>query len=187
MADHTHNALGSMSYALRYVVAPAVDPADPIATEQLQSAVRYLEFLLERLDLLPAFHRADLAQQADLAVALLPASAQLDAALADAITESVRIAQGLLDTPAASIALLRDESATLAELVTEVVRQSESAANDQTRTEVGRTVVAASRRRTLLERAWYLPLGFDQSPDEVPPLEQLIGVEPSHTGQAATP
>ena len=42
---------------------------------------------------------------------------------------------------------------------------------------VGDRVVAASRRRTLLERAWYLPLGFDQSPGEVPPLESLLVVD----------
>lgn len=185
MADHTHNALASMSYALQNIVAPAVDPTDPIAVEQLQSAVRYLDFLLQRLDLLPAFHRIDLGQQAELAQALLPATSRLDPALADATAESVRTARRLLEAADASIASMRDEAATLAELVTETVRRSESSGDDRTRAEVGRAVVAGSRRRTLLERAWYLPLGFDQSPDEVPPLEQLIGGASAHTGLTA--
>jgi hypothetical protein len=174
MADHTHNALGSMSYALEHIVAPAVDANDPIALEQLQSAVRYLEFLQQRLDLLPAVHRAELRQHADLAVAVLPGASTLSPTLADALAESVDRARAQLVAPEALVSDLRAATAALAALLSDLVRASESSDDDGLRAQIGHSVVAASRHRTLLERAWYLPLGFDQSPDHVPRLESLL-------------
>lgn len=176
MADHTHNALASMSYALQNVVAPAVDPADPIASEQLQSAVRYLDFALQRIDLLPEFHRAELRQHLALATTLCPLVPALERELSVALDDAMSVARSRLSAVKTSIGALRSVTATLAGLLSEMVRLSDTHGDDQLRASVGHAVVAASRQRTLLERAWYLPLGFDQSPGEIPPLELLLDI-----------
>src|SRR3954452_4273924 len=44
------NALGAAIRALEEVVAPAIDPADPLAAEQLVLVIDSLRFLRERLD-----------------------------------------------------------------------------------------------------------------------------------------
>src|SRR5690242_2271458 len=104
MADHTHNALGSMSYALANIVAPAVDPTDPIAQEQLVSAVRYLDFLQQRIDLLAPFHRCELRQHMSLANSVRPVASALDPSLEQALCAAVVTAEALLATPGARIA-----------------------------------------------------------------------------------
>src|SRR5215211_3836511 len=48
--DHSDNALRAAIKALEEVVAPAVDPADPLAAEQLTLVIDSLRFLRERLD-----------------------------------------------------------------------------------------------------------------------------------------
>ncbi|NDK91451.1 hypothetical protein GYA93_17985 [Gordonia desulfuricans] len=50
MIDHSENALRAVIKSLRDVVAPAVDPGDPMAQEQLALSLGTLEFLHSRLD-----------------------------------------------------------------------------------------------------------------------------------------
>lgn len=49
MADYTDNALLASIKALNEVVLPALDPSDPLATEQLRLVAGFLKFLGARL------------------------------------------------------------------------------------------------------------------------------------------
>lgn len=53
------------------VVQPALDPADPLAAEQLRLAISYLEFVRTRLDYMPSRRRFELRDNLALAQALL--------------------------------------------------------------------------------------------------------------------
>jgi len=44
MIDHSENTLGAAIKALRFTVAPAVDPGDAQAVEQLRLTIDFLDF-----------------------------------------------------------------------------------------------------------------------------------------------
>ena len=48
--DHTANTLRAISKALTDVIAPAVDPKDPLANEQLRLVIDYVGCLLYTSD-----------------------------------------------------------------------------------------------------------------------------------------
>ena len=50
MSDVTDNGLRAAVKALTDVVAPSIDPSDPLAKEQLRLVVDYLQFVRSRLD-----------------------------------------------------------------------------------------------------------------------------------------
>ena len=93
--DHTDAALRAVVKTLRDVVAPALDPADPLAHEQLRLAVDYLEFLRGRFEWLHGRERFDLTHHLDMARAMCriggPVSARVATALAASIDRGERV------------------------------------------------------------------------------------------------
>src|SRR4051812_7850261 len=145
------NALGASIRALEEVVAPALDPADPLAAEQLVLVIDNLKFLRERLDFL--HDRARFALQHHLKLA--------HAVSADvALDDEIEAATALLSNGAARTPELRDGAAALAAALRNAVRE----ADEETRTRIERTIVAGSRERTEADRAWHLPQSFDPDP-----------------------
>lgn len=173
MADHTHNALAAMSKALRDIVAPAVDPTDPIAGEQLQSATRYLDFLAQRLDFLHDRQRFELDHAVRLAHSLSAPAAGVSASLADELATTATRGSELLSQRGADVPAMRAVVDQLAATMRELVRQAASASPDVV-AEIEQTVLDGTEERILFERAWYLPLGFDHSPAEVPAVTDLL-------------
>lgn len=57
MMDHCENTLRAAIKSLRDTVAPAVDPDDSQATEQLRLTIDFLEFLRTRIYDVHARHR----------------------------------------------------------------------------------------------------------------------------------
>jgi len=78
--DRIDTALRGISKSLRDAVLPAVDPADPLAQDQLGLAVRYVDFLRDRIDLLHGRERAELRYQAGIAAILLELAPEASAA-----------------------------------------------------------------------------------------------------------
>lgn len=173
MADHTENALGAMSKALRDIVAPAVDPSDPIAGEQLQSATRYLDFLAQRLDYLHERQRFELDHAVRLARALSACAAEVSAPLSDELSAEIARGTELLDQCSTDVPAMRAAVVRLAATTRELVRAAAAASSDLA-TNVERLVLDATEERILFERAWYLPLGFDHSPSEVPAVTDVL-------------
>lgn len=188
MADHSKNGIQGLINALE-LVAPAVDPSDPIAAEQLQSAVRYLQFLRDRLDLLYDRERFELRHHLDMGARLVaavggdPGLGHLVARLATQETAG----RALLARAGANVPEMRactaELAATMAALVT-----SAADGDPDTRTTIERIVLDATAERIVFERAWYLPLGFDHSPADVPPIATVIaGERAAHGSPAGAP
>jgi hypothetical protein len=155
------NALGASIRALEEVVAPALDPADPLAAEQLVLVIDNLKFLRERLDFLHDRERFDLHHHLKLAHAVSE-----DVALDD----EIEAAAALLSNAAARTPELRNGAAALAAALRTAVRE----ADEETRSRIERTIVAGSRERIEADRAWHLPQGFDPDPGSVPPLAAAL-------------
>jgi hypothetical protein len=157
--------------ALRDVVSPAVEPANRLAMEQLQLSIATLGLLQARLPLLHQCARRELANAIALAEALgavADTGGLLDAPLAPA-----RAAVEGADSSAIEL------EACKARLLEAACRVVERSAGDATDRAIARAIIAASKPQFDLARAWCLPAGFELHPGEVPPLEELLGDQPS--------
>ena len=170
--DHSENTLRGIVKALTDVVAPAVDPTDALAQEQLRLSVDYLNFLRTRLDHLYDRERFELRHNIAMANTIqvaLPGGAANGEKLAAALDHANRTysATGL------GINVLRAATADLGAAIRDVVRASANY-DEPVRRQLNIAVLDATDDRVRLERAWYLPLGFDPSPAEVSSLEDLF-------------
>jgi hypothetical protein len=172
MADYTDNALLASIKALNEVVVPAVDPADPLAREQLRLVTGFLEFLRVRVAHLHERRRFELEHQLALGRRLMPdaaASAEVAARLSAAIVQ----AEAVGADPEASVDALRGATAVLAAATSGLAR-AVACADPTTRQRVEQTILAHSARWVDMQRAWFLPQGFELHAGELPPLEQAL-------------
>lgn len=173
MPDRNDGALQAAIKALEHAVMPAVNPADPLAGEQLRLVCGYLKLLRQRLNQVECRARFELEHHVQMARALAEAFkeaggepwARAQAALAEA--------QPLLDGPVHQPDAVRSTSAALASAISGLVRSVADAAPALQR-QVELTVARHSRRWTDVQRAWFAPLGFELHAAELPPLEQAL-------------
>lgn len=173
MADVTENGLRAAVKALTDVVAPAISKSDPLAAEQLRLVVDYLEFVRSRLDVLYDRDRFELGHNLSMARGLKAFNAPASAATASLLESAIQDGAAVLEQTGASSPVLKAASATLAAAVRELVREAPSFDED-VRRKLERHVIEASDERITFERAWYLPLGFEPAPHEVPPLAAIL-------------
>ncbi|WLP89063.1 hypothetical protein [Gordonia sp. NB41Y] len=168
MIDHSENALRAVIKSLRDVVAPAVDPGDPMAQEQLALSLGTLEFLHSRLDRSDARARFELRARLHLArglhVVLPSGSVQM--------AEAMEQAEGLLGNVDAQVAELRAASARLGAVVAQVMASEVDA---EVRTAMETAVLDGSEALVEFERSWYRPLGFDPHPESIRSLDDILG------------
>lgn len=174
MADPIEAGLLAAVKALDDVVAGSVDPANPLAREQLKLVSRYLGFLRQRVPLGHERERFELRHALDLGRQLqglgLPGGTpQLDAA----VERATRAAQQHDATSAA----LRSAAAALNTAMSVLVRSAPDLP-DAARRQVEQAIVKASRRLFDVQRAWYLPMGFEPDACAVPELEQALSGGP---------
>jgi len=150
--------------ALRDVVAPALDPNNRLAAEQLGLSLATLGMVQARLPLLQEATRRELANAIDVAKAAAEAGASgLDAALG--------AGRATLSDPGASAAALTARKRALLDATSAALNRDESPV---TRRAIDRAVLSASKAQCDLARAWCLSAGFEPDPHEVPPLETAI-------------
>ncbi|WP_213956828.1 hypothetical protein [Variovorax sp. dw_954] len=176
MADYTDNALLASIKALEKVILPAVDPADPLAGEQLRLVAGFLKFLRTRLphwQLRQVFelnHYLALAEQ--LAADARSASDGIFLQLASAI-EQAHVVQR---QDAAPLADIRAATAALSAPISALAR-AVATADAPLRKRVEHTILAGSRRWVDMQRTWFAPQGFELRPGELPPLESFFHFE----------
>lgn len=174
MADYTDNALLASIKALEQVVMPAVDPTDPLATEQLRLVSGFLKFLRTRMEhgyprqLFELDHYLRLAQQLASDVALL-GSPELSLRLDLAEAQALAVQTQAVPLPAD----VRSAAAALATAVAGIARAA-ATADAPLRRRIEQQVLAGSRRWVEMQRAWFVPQGFDLRPDELPALDQAL-------------
>lgn len=169
MTDHTENSLHAVISSLRTIVAPAVDTSNPLAQQQLQLALAYLDFLRSRLPNLPDRDRFELLHNVRLAESALEAlgNATPTEELAEAVAEGRRITE----TAGATRVELRRAAAVLAAGVSELI---ESDLEEEARRSLELAVVTDSAERVNFDRVWYQPMGFDPEPDSSASLDELL-------------
>lgn len=152
--------------ALGEVVMPALPPTERIAAEQLGLSIATLGLVRSRLALEPRRSRAELANALALAegIAALAAAPELHGALASG--------RALLADPNPQPGAFAEAVQCLSTLSSAAVDASEG----EEGAAIDRMVVERSGPIFDLARAWGLPAGFEPDPDEVPPLDALLGI-----------
>lgn len=183
MADYTDNIFLASIKALDNVVLPAVDPADPLAGEQLRLVSGFLKFLRSRgprLGLRLHFelgHYLSLAQ--DVAVDARLVSDEVSLRLESAIEQAVAM-QRQACAPDSEI---RAATAALAAPISALVRLV-AGAEVGLRRRVEQKVVTGSKRWVDMQRSWFLPQGFELRPGDLPGLDESLATPEAAPRQA---
>lgn len=167
------NALRAATRALQDVVAPAVDPGNPLAQEQLKLVLRFLSLVQLRSDQVAARQRAELQAAAELAHGVAPHAGGCPADLRAALAGALADAQQLLARVDADGPTLQHVANQLDALVASLVRHAPQLADADARA-LQRAVLAGSARVLALRRAWLAPLALDPEPATVPDLATLL-------------
>jgi hypothetical protein len=173
MADTSKNAIQAMMKSFTDIVTPAVDPLDPIALEQLQSAVKYLEFLGERIDFVYDRERFELGHHVAMGEALAQGARKAAPRIAAALAADVEAGAQTYRQLGAGIPQMRDRTAALTATIRDLVIAAQDA-DPEVRRAIERIIIDDSGSRILLDRAWYCPLGFEHSPGDVPALATAL-------------
>lgn len=170
--DHTDVGLRAVVKALTDVVAPAVNPADPLASEQLRLAVDYIEFVRSRLDFFYDRERFDLQHHLAMARSLHEIAGPLSLEGAPALQDAIDAGARAIGEAGTSIRALKAATAGLAAAMAPIIRGAADL-DEPARRKIERCVLEATEARIAFERSWYLPLGFDPAPNEVQSLQDL--------------
>jgi hypothetical protein len=173
MADYTDNALLASIKALDQVVLPAVDPADPLASEQLRLVSGFLKFLRSRLPHWHARHHFELGHYLDLARQLTEEASNVSGEVSLRLHAALELAQAVRTQEAPSIQNVREATEALAAPIAALSRLA-AGASPALRRRVEQKVMAASKRWVDMQRAWFLPQGFELSPGDLPALEAAL-------------
>lgn len=171
--DQTDTGLKAVLKALTDVVAPALDPRDPLAREQLRLAVDYIGFVRARVDYLHARERFDLRHYLGIASDILRTGLPDDAPEVVLLRKALAPAERLADDPAVLTAQLRDAAMELGFAVSAVLRTLGEYRADVA-SEIRRAVLAATANKLEFDRHWYAPIGFEGPEFEVKRLEEYL-------------
>ena len=171
--DVTENGLRSAVKSLTDIVSPAVNPKDPLANEQLKLVIDYLEFVRSRIDYLCFRETFELRANLKIAEAFHHCGAPISDQNRTILEASVSNAHKVLDAHELRGDVIRTVASEVAAIIREIVRES-SGFDVTFRHKVEQIVLDMSAERINFERSWYLPLGFDPSPKEVPSLNIVI-------------
>lgn len=177
MADHTTHVLGAAVKALTQVVAPSVDPRNPLAVEQLRLVALYLDFDAQQRPHERRRAWKDLSLQCELA---RQAGALLEATLPDLgrrLLQAVAQAEAQLRLPVAPASQWECLHGELAELLAEAIAAA-NGADAALRDAMESLVLSHAREQLLLHRVWFLPYGFEARPDSLPTLEGVLAGAP---------
>ena len=172
MANHADNDFRAAAKSLLDVVAPAIDPANPLARQQLKLVVDWLDFYRSRLP----YNRERLELDVQLQTArAIEAAAPMNStdALRAAIGAAVPVHSHLGPRPVQ----VRDVTAGLEDAISALVRESTNF-DATTQAAIERIVVRDARRLLDAQRAWFLPQGIEPDPDALPSLDVALRIVP---------
>ena len=177
MSDHLDNAFRAATHALRDVVAPAVDGSNPLAREQLQLVIAWLEFQRQRLPYLHDRDRFELSAHAEMAEAVLAALKGSGSAGADveSLSEATDDALAALADPAAGGGVLAQTTARLQDEISAAARRAPDMPADAGRA-VERSIVLHTKRILDAQRVWFLPQSVEPQPEAMSSLHDALGL-----------
>lgn len=150
-------------------IAPAVDPSNKMAVEQLSLTIATLTMVRNRLPLSRRLARATLADAVNLAEAIIdPLEDAEDKKLLSGLTQRCK---SVLADPALDA---QDLSYVVGEINAAISGIIDKVQQSPARVAIEAIVLQRSATRIQLGRAWCLPAGFEASPQSIPSIEELV-------------
>lgn len=174
MADHTLDMVRSALRAMQEVVLPAVDRRHPLALEQATLVARMLQLLEQRIPWLVARNRYELEQAVLLGEALAADAGAVSPAIASALAQAVRTGRALLADAAALPPALQQAAHELNGLVTVLVEVAAGCDDAERCRRMERRVVQGAIAVLAMQRAWFLPQGWEPDASAVAALPDLL-------------
>ncbi len=172
MANHADNDFRAAAKALMDVVAPAIDPSNPLARQQLKLVADWLDFYRSRLPHAMDRERLELSVQLEMARAVAEAApAAAAVSLRAAIDDAAAVQERLGPRPPR----VREVTARLEDEISALVRRSvdfDAAARQR----VERIVVDDTRHLLDAQRSWFLPQSIEPEPDAILPLDVALRI-----------
>ena len=163
--------LPAVAKTLRDVVLPAVDPENQVAQEQLNLAIGFLGILADRLPLFFAFDTDELTRHLDLAeqlVALLGGDGDHGAEIA--------IAHDVLNAAASDPAAILTATRHMRRAATLMIEAGHARGQQTLSNEISRTMNAFAKVQLARERAWVMPMGFENGAEPVEDITRQLKV-----------
>jgi hypothetical protein len=174
MADHSFNALQAAVRAMEEVVIPALDPEHPLAREQAHLVARYLALFSQRLNFIGARNRFELQRYLEIARDLQGDARTVSAAIGEALDRAIADGMALHDEVSALPSQWQAAARELAAVLTALVR-TVSTGDPIQRRRIEERVLDGSRQLLEMQRAWFLPQGWELDPDALPQIQALLG------------
>ena len=154
MTPNVDERLASVVRALSEVILPHLPPEASLAQGQVHLCIGHLQILRAQFDAVPAYEREEL----DDAVAV----ARDLAAVANGGTQT-EAAQTALATAVAAAdgADVRSQRAAVLEAVDALIKAAAQDGTPVARAAIGEVVLRHETPRTLKDRQWFAPFGFD--------------------------
>ena len=173
MADHTLDMLRTAIRAMNEVVLPAVDRDHPLALEQATLVTKILQLFEQRLPHWPARLRLELRHHVALARDVAADAARVSPALAEALAAAALRGDALLADGDAAPAQWQEATRELGGLADALVTAAQGG-DDARRRRIEAAVLVAADAVLTLQRAWFLPQGWEPDPAAVPALERVL-------------
>lgn len=174
MSDHNPNAFRAAIKALSQVVAPAVDPSNPLAVEQLRLVVQFLEMYLERQPLQGKLGWRELELNVAFGAAILNEAGDAHSPAARALDGLVRKGQAHLARPGPAVSERQSLASDIAAAISALMAERYAAGRAASTQGMERIVLDHAKRQLDLKRAWFQPFGFESHPGAVPPLSEAL-------------
>lgn len=159
--------------ALSDVIAPAVDATHAQARDQLRLVIEYLQFVSQRLDNIEDLADFEFRHNLGMVKELRDIVSKTDLNNRGRLSAAIERADDVMQARRVPVNALRDVTEDLAAAAADTVRCSPEM-QVETQREIERCVLRASAERIMFERSWYLPLGLDHAPGQVPELSSLV-------------
>jgi hypothetical protein len=152
MIPSVDDRLASVVRALTDVILPSLPPEAGLAQEQIQLAVGHLQILRAQLDGVPAFEAEEADDARSLGRALVEAGA--GGTETQAAISALEIALSPNDDVRATRISIHDA-------IDRLVAKASIDATQAFRAELGRLIISHQSVRTMKDRKWFEPMGFD--------------------------
>lgn len=154
MSPNVDERLASIVRALSEVILPHLPPEASLAQEQVHLCIGHLQILRQQLDQVPGFEEEECADAIALAKKL--GSAVMGGAVTTAAVENL---SGAAD--AAAEQDVRSGRKAVLEAVDAVVKAAAVDGNAAARSSLSEIILQHEADRTLKDRRWFAPFGFD--------------------------
>ena len=181
MADYTDNALLASIKALDNVVRPALDPNDPLASEQLHLVTGFLKFLRTRLPHWHSRHLFELEHYRTMAEHVLNDAQSVSTDLSGRLEAAISKAKAVEHQDKAALSEIRSHVAELSMTISALVR-SAADSDTEVRERIEKSILAHSKKWVDMQRSWFAPQGFELHPEELPPLDAILGPRSRQAG-----